>query len=305
MVSVSIATEHQQNDACAILSETHGAEIWAELTPPARPRSDADSPAEFLIVEENGRICGAACLRIQSDGTAFVWAPVCESDEHGNALFADIRSRLDAAEAWIGQSLVDPDAAEVRATLERNEFPLLATIDLMDCRVGRPVSEPTVPGRLIRFSDMQDDQRLAELLEATWVDSLDCRAIHGTRSGLEAVRSHRACGDYDPALWSVLQEGDEDVAAVLTTDHADESCREVVYLGVVPAVRGRQIGRCLMRKVLSEAHRAGFQTVRLGVDENNTIAIRLYESLGFGRYGRLALHGRIHPDRANRRLQTG
>lgn len=52
-------------------------------------------------------------------------------------------------------------------------------------------------------------------------------------------------------------------------------------LYVVPARRGRGLGRALMDASLEEAVRRGADTMEIGVDEPDTAARRLYESLGF------------------------
>jgi ribosomal protein S18 acetylase RimI-like enzyme len=52
-------------------------------------------------------------------------------------------------------------------------------------------------------------------------------------------------------------------------------------LYVVPARRGRGLGRALMEAALAEARAAGADTMDIGVDEPDLAARRLYESLGF------------------------
>ncbi|HLX88353.1 MAG TPA: GNAT family N-acetyltransferase [Acidimicrobiales bacterium] len=52
-------------------------------------------------------------------------------------------------------------------------------------------------------------------------------------------------------------------------------------LYVVPHRRGNGVGRTLMEAVLHEARRRGADSMEIGVDEPDTAARRLYESLGF------------------------
>jgi ribosomal protein S18 acetylase RimI-like enzyme len=52
-------------------------------------------------------------------------------------------------------------------------------------------------------------------------------------------------------------------------------------LYVAPARRGQGLGRLLMEAVLREARGRGADTMDIGVDEPDTAARRLYESLGF------------------------
>ena len=52
-------------------------------------------------------------------------------------------------------------------------------------------------------------------------------------------------------------------------------------LYVIPARRGNGLGRRLMEAALREARDRGADTMEIGVDEPDSVARRLYESLGF------------------------
>ena len=52
-------------------------------------------------------------------------------------------------------------------------------------------------------------------------------------------------------------------------------------LYVIPRQRGKGLGRALLEAALSEARRQGADTMDIGVDEPDTAARHLYESLGF------------------------
>lgn len=52
-------------------------------------------------------------------------------------------------------------------------------------------------------------------------------------------------------------------------------------LYVVPSRRGHGLGRALMEAAIREARQRGAGTMEIGVDEPDTAARRLYESLGF------------------------
>lgn len=83
----------------------------------------------------------------------------------------------------------------------------------------------------------------------------------------------------------VLLVGDgPDGLAVLRLRAAIWSAGLESYLAelyVTPAMRGQGMGRALMEAVLREARDRGSDTMDIGVDEPDTAARRLYESLGF------------------------
>lgn len=75
-------------------------------------------------------------------------------------------------------------------------------------------------------------------------------------------------------------------------DHGHEPIGEVYVVGVDPAAHARGLGRLLTVVGLRHLRSMGLLDVMLYVDESNTRAIKLYESLGFTRFAKDVLFRR-------------
>lgn len=86
----------------------------------------------------------------------------------------------------------------------------------------------------------------------------------------------------DPAELLFLCQG-QDPVGFLWLRWPEVAVSEIEPVGVAPAYQGRGLARPLLLSGLRQAADQGAKKVRLGVWENNAIAIRLYRSLGFRR----------------------
>jgi mycothiol synthase len=91
-------------------------------------------------------------------------------------------------------------------------------------------------------------------------------------------------GDLVGFHWTKIHGGNEETghpATAAATGHGHEAIGEVYVVGVDPAARGTGLGRALTLIGLRYLRSRGLAQVMLYVDETNTAAIGLYESLGF------------------------
>jgi RimJ/RimL family protein N-acetyltransferase len=127
----------------------------------------------------------------------------------------------------------------------------------------------------------EEPQRLAALLEQTYVDTLDCPGLDGVRPMDEVLEGYRQQGQHRPQDWYIVQDEGVDIGALLLTEHPGVDNWELVYMGLVPAARGRGCGLRIIRFALDVAAQEGAQRLVLAVDAENIPALRAYERAGF------------------------
>jgi RimJ/RimL family protein N-acetyltransferase len=151
--------------------------------------------------------------------------------------------------------------------------------------------------RVTRVSEMAPDASQAMLiqaLEASYVDTQDCPELCGWRATTDVLESHRSTGEYDPSLWWIVSDGSGPGGCILLNRCPEQRSIELVYIGLAPRLRGRGLSSKLLRKGAIEASRRHSSwPVTCAVDERNSAARRLYDSLGFAAFGsRIAYVGK-------------
>ncbi len=252
-----------------------------------------------LAAKSDGRMVGSILYLMQQDQTAFVWPPAAAAARvpaTDDALLGEVVRRIDAANAWLGQCLLEIDRHTERAILDRNGFRHLTDLRFLVRRLEHfpsalPITGPD--GELLETVTYQpgvNDARFARLIERTYVKTRDCPELEGTRTGEQALVSHQMSGEFDPERWKLYRWHGQDVGVLLMNDHPEQSSWEVVYLGVAHDCRGHDLGRRMLYQGLVAARAAQRFSVLLAVDCRNEYAGKLYDELGFVECDRRAVH---------------
>lgn len=253
----------------------------------------------LLVALRDRTPVGAMLIVIRPGRMAFLWPPVVLPGETGTFVAEELvtaaASRVDAAGVVVTQCLLELDDTQGRDLLNSRGFPYSTEILLLSREVGDP---PRSADRDYEFLTIETwnsalDEEFDEVVERTYIDSLDCPEISRFRSGSDALTSYRAAPDFDPALWSLCRFDDKAAGVLLAHDHQERGIREIVYLGVVPEARRRGVGRSLLLRSLSDALNAGIEGCEVAVDGGNRYALGLYRSLGFEEERRFAVHLRL------------
>jgi len=247
-------------------------------------RRRAGAGAELLWARRGDK-CLAAAMVMKNPGRVgmLLHSPPSAAGVDREALAAVIRtaSREALAEDLVlVQTLVDQGSTDCPALLKSAGFSLLATLVYM--RLS-PLSrcESPAAGLQWRSGDQYDQRELERVIAQTYNGSLDCPALTGVRTIADVIECHKASGIYRPQSWWIVHLGRMAAGCILMNDSAVPQTAEIVYLGVVPACRGRGLGRAMLRHAAADARSRGLRAIELAVDDANAYAMRLYESEGF------------------------
>src|SRR5262249_11638790 len=84
--------------------------------------------------------------------------------------------------------------------------------------------------------------RLAQIVQRTYVDTLDCPTIQGLRNVDDVLSTYKSVGIFDASRWFFVQHDNADVGCLLLADHPHHQNCELVYMGIVPEARGHGWG---------------------------------------------------------------
>ncbi|MEU5876542.1 mycothiol synthase [Spirillospora sp. NPDC047279] len=281
---VEAATRH---DGVAPLSER--SVLWlqnaADGAPAGSEPGDAAGARALLRFDDEGRVVGYAHFDPPSEeepaaGEFFV-EPDARRQGHGLALLKGLRREADGPlRVWAHGDLPAASALAAAEGLDRVRV-------LFQLR--RPAAEPlpevkVADGVRLRTFTVGHD-------EDAWL-RVNARAFaHHPEQGswtIEDLRLREHEPWFDPEGFFLAEgtqgERNGKVLGFHWTKIHPDGLGEVYVVGVDPAAQGLGLGRTLTLRGLRHLRERGVPTILLYVDESNVAAVRMYESLGFGRY---------------------
>lgn len=279
-LTIEPAVESTRSDALTLL----------RLGPPlirrllaAHQRGEVDMRGLFLA-RRGHRLTGAGWGQVVPGRTGVCWPPCLASNE-----VEDVAHQLQqAVDAYLNQTGVTAVQAIVQSRrvieairLTRAGYEHLADLDYLisTCDVfphRRPTSglkfEPLRPGL---------ESHMAEVVERTYQNTLDCSRLDTGQSVQDVLRSYRRTGVYSPQWWFLVRHHGSDIGCILLADHPEHNQCELMYMGIVPEQRGKGWGLKATRYVQWVVGREGRERMVLAVDDANWPARDVYTSAGF------------------------
>lgn len=245
----------------------------------------AGQRATRLWWARRGGQCVAAAMVLAKAGQmgTLFHCPASTEGIESEAVVTVVRAAsYDALESGLSfvQSLQPSGQAAEVAVIASAGYELLA--ELIYMKLDLPAAPPGSRDELTwRYYGQFTEAELAEVIGSTYEGSLDCPALNGVRDAADIIAGHKAGGLFVPRAWWIVEHGDEPAGCVLVNDLLDSATAEVVYIGVVPAFRGKRLGRAMLRRAAAQAHARTRSSLRLAVDARNSYARRIYDSEGF------------------------
>ncbi len=240
--------------------------------------------------DKAGQFAVGLLVAVQQGRTAMLFAsPITRRSEAPllTQVIGAACAGLGAAEAGMAQALLLPtEDLQVLAFGDAGFF-RLADLTYMELRVPAHSPRPETPaGVQLEGWRAELEAEFIAVLDASYRQTLDCPALQGMRSTADVLAGHMGTGKFDPELWTLLRVDGKARGVLLLNPVPAATCVELVYLGLAPEQRGKQLGALLMRHGLWLCGQKGQRSLTLAVDEANAPAMRLYRSLGFARTAR-------------------
>jgi ribosomal protein S18 acetylase RimI-like enzyme len=254
----------------------------------SEPKKDAPPQSGAPAASSDKLVGVILCLPLAGAG-GLIWPPQVVALTHPSVvedlLVRAASSRLASQGTKVAQALLAPEEMPIAAPLQRNGFRHVTTLHYLRHDL-RPASAHSGQGGQLRFQAYStcSMEVFHDTLLETYQASLDCPEVNGVRSVAEIIAGHKAQGPYDPARWLIAFDRDRPAGILLTSELPESGALEISYLGVVPTLRRRTIGRQLVAKALAEARAQKVGQLTLSVDARNLPAANLYHSAGFEMY---------------------
>ncbi|MCU0959385.1 MAG: GNAT family N-acetyltransferase [Pirellulaceae bacterium] len=230
------------------------------------------------------RLVGAAWGQRASGRTAFCWTPcLCDGEPSRTAsrLQAAVDAYLDSQHVDLIQAAISAQADQDSQRLVAAGYRYLATLLYLACNRDQfPQQTPKTEAELVSV-DAHARDRWEQLVARTYADTLDCEQLGSLRCMSDVIEGYRATGVYRAAWWLILRYQQADVGCLLLADHPEYQQAELMYVGLVPEVRGRGWGAQVTRYAQWLVAHARRERIVLAVDMRNWPARNMYAQTGF------------------------
>lgn len=242
----------------------------------------------LLLCRAGERVLGAMLTMTTAGRTMLLWPPR-STESLAAALGREVHLSLMHKVRWLArrqrvrlvQALLEDADGELAPLYLANGFKKLTRLIYLQRKLDSRAIAAPLPA--VDFVTYADDLRsdFLEVMNRSYVGSLDCPEMNGVRLPEEVFESHKAQGEFSPKRWLLAKTQGAWVGCLFLAGLSSLNALEVAYVGVVPEFRGRGLGRELVRQALREGVAAGVGFITLAVDARNAPARHVYRQEGF------------------------
>jgi len=249
------------------------------------------------------KLSGSLLVQTQPGRTAVIWPPrlvAGELQETGCQLLHAGMNYLAQHGIRMAQALLPTDVGTDAESLVAIGLQHVSDLLYLVCLADEFPTSP--PSSVLYFEPYSPalHARFAELVEATYKDSLDCPAVNGVRTVDDVLQGYKATGHFDPERWFIVHHQGEEVGCLILTEYPEHAIWELIYMGILPTARGRGLGVGIVRHALWLSGRASQKRLVLAVDAANEPALRMYATAGFQVWDRKSVYVRVLDEKGSR-----
>ncbi len=188
-------------------------------------------------------------------------------------------------QARFAQCVLETHDSDQASTLESVGFLHAAELVFLVC--GQDQFADKAPATDFLWESVLGVQtsRLAQVVQRTYVETLDCPLLNGWREADDVVEGYLQASLGRTENWWLLKSPTGDLGCLLLSEHVDERRMELLYMGLVPEARGRNLGMLLVRFAQWQARQRGMKEIVLACDGKNQPALSTYQTAGFQSWG--------------------
>jgi mycothiol synthase len=258
--------------------------------------ADENSKQGLFGAYRSGLLVGSVFSQILPGKNAQVWLPYLVPNEPTNTaitLLRTISEWLDQCQVCMAQMLLETATAEEEQILKEGGFDYLTDLLYLVCPEDDFPQDNLRNPLEFEAYDPQNHDRLARIVDTTYQETLDCPKLNHVRRLDDVLEGYRATGEFSAGRWLIVRHEYRDVGCLLLADHPRYENLELVYMGVIPAVRGLHFGSDIARYAQWVARQMGRARLVLAVDASNSPAIEMYASVGFRAWDQRRVYYRI------------
>jgi ribosomal protein S18 acetylase RimI-like enzyme len=247
------------------------------------------------------KLTGSIVVQTQAGRIAVVWPPRLVADEpHETArqLLQAGMAHLPQLEIRMVQALLPTDTGADAESLAAAGFRHVSDLLYLVCLADQFPTRPPCPDLQFEPYAPTLHARFAELVDATYENTLDCPAVNGVRDIDDVLQGYRATGHFDPQRWFIVRHQGEEIGCLILTDYPEHATWELIYVALLPAARGRGWGVGIVRHSQWLCGQAMRKRLVLAVDAANGPALRMYAAAGFQAWDRRSVFVRVLDENA-------